>query len=421
MKVVELRIAKRDHRVTRSRSTGEFIFLASSALVLVLFWNTFSDPNAYYFTTFVTAPGAVWILSRDWKPRSAWYSRSLYCVMVTLVLLSYRWVFLPYTPANTIESVSVPLPACGSDLQEITAVYTWVNVSDPRWQDLSDRYHCDTTRYRSALGDNDPFDVLRYSMRSVQMNFPYISRFLIVTERDQYPDWLDRGDASVRVIFHDEYMPEGTYPVFNSHPIEYTLYLLKERGFIDTNCFVYLNDDFLIHKPMRMGEVISREGKIVFNTVSHVDLGIWSFIDLPFGAWDPTKSFIVDPHIPYVINTAAFASFMEHCGAMCDRPMRNKCARSGPFPMAQYQTYLAHSHSYLLEFVPPIFGFTIRFPIGAGDMPAWLNRLLLDIINPPFVYLSSHGGLEEDQDYVNMIMRYFNENFHRVGSWEIND
>lgn len=396
------------------------VFLTIGSLfVASMFWKAFADPLVFYVTAFFTAPGVIWIVSEDWIPSSPLRSRIAICLLAVMSLLSYRWIFQPYSPDDILDTSAVPLPNCGANLKEITAVYTWVNVSDSKWQKLSDKYDCDTTRYKSVLGDNDPFDVLRYSMRSVATNFPYITKFLIVTERDQSPHWLNRSDQSVQVVFHDEYMPEGTYPVFNSHPIEYTLYLLRKRGFVDSNCFLYLNDDFLINKPISMDSIVSKGGKIVFNTVSHVDFGINSFIDVPFGAWDPFKSFIVDPHVPYVINTAAFASFMEHCGFLCEAPMRNKCVRKGPFPMEQYQTFMVRFHPYLLEVVPPIYGFTMRFPIGAGDMPAWMNRLLISILNPPFVYLSSHGGLEDDQGFVDMVRAYFNQNFFNAGSWEL--
>jgi hypothetical protein len=386
----------------------------------IVIYKLFSVPLIFYGTTFLTAPFLVWLLVDEFNPPASLLGRSGLCLSAILGLLIYRWVFSPYTPPVTSLDSMSRLPSCGSNIQSMVAVYTWVNVTDPDWQDLSDQYGCDTNRYRSALGDADPFEVMRYSMRSVRLNFPYISKFLIITERNQVPTWLDETATDVQVVFHDEYMPEGTTPVFNSHPIEYTLYMLRERGFVDSDCFLYLNDDFLIHKPISLSDVMSSDGRIVFNTVSHVDLGVNAFVDVPFGVWDPLKSHIVDPHVPYVIHAPAFSEFMKTCGSACSDPLYDRCHRQGPMPMELYQTYLSQYHAYLLEFVPPAFAFNMRLPIGAGGMPVWLNRLLIALLRPMFVYIDSHGGVEDDPQYVAMILEYFQTNLVEPATWEVN-
>ena len=227
----------------------------------------------------------------------------------------------------------------------------------------------------------------------------------------------------VQVVFHDEFMPQESAPVFNSNPTEYLLYKLKAAGFVKSNCFVYMNDDFVINKPVQLTDLVSVDGKTVFNTVTHVSLPNGGYIDLPFGMWDieepGSRAFVTDPHVPYIVNVAAFEAYMEYCGNACTPFLQSRCKRIGPLPMDSYQQFLAIRHPYLLEFVSPLSAITMRVPLGLPGLSAPINKLLLNVANPKFVFIESHGGVEDDPAFLEFIKIYLTSSFPSKSAWEI--
>ena len=97
-----------------------------------------------------------------------------------------------------------------------------------------------------------------------------------------------------------------------------TLYLMKEKGFVEGDCFLYFNDELLVHKPLKLSDVVSEDGRVDFNTVTHLDLPGGGFIELPFGMWDieisNPRAVITDPHVPYVVHVVAFKAYVDGCG-----------------------------------------------------------------------------------------------------------
>ena len=99
--------------------------------------------------------------------------------------------------------------------------------------------HIDRSRFR-------PFNTLRYAFRSISQNLPFIDRIvLIVSTESQVPEWVNR--ETVRIVSHDEFMPEKHRPTFNSSAIESDMWRingLSER-------FLYGNDDFFALRPLK--------------------------------------------------------------------------------------------------------------------------------------------------------------------------
>lgn len=121
-------------------------------------------------------------------------------------------------------------------------VLPYVDCSDPVWRE----------QYRSTFGTTRmdesrfrSFGTLRYALRSVAVNMPFIDRVvLIVSAESQVPAWINRG--TVRVVLHEEFMPEHHRPTFSSSAIESDMWRivgLSER-------FLYSNDDLFTMQPM---------------------------------------------------------------------------------------------------------------------------------------------------------------------------
>ncbi|KAF0297341.1 Exopolysaccharide phosphotransferase [Amphibalanus amphitrite] len=143
----------------------------------------------------------------------------------------------------------------------IDAVYTWVNYSDPKFQQqLEDTlkqlgrkpWPVSVAPYRFV--DNDE---LRFSLRSLERHAPWVRRVFVVTN-GQVPHWLNLDNPRITVISHEQIFANKSHlPTFSSPAIEANIHHipgLSER-------FLYLNDDFLITQPVWPEDFVSSSGE----------------------------------------------------------------------------------------------------------------------------------------------------------------
>ena len=128
----------------------------------------------------------------------------------------------------------------------IDVVYTWVDGNDPEWARKRSQFTGEPVHSEAnALSRFVNRDELRYSLRSLYANAPWINRVFIVTD-GQHPDWLRAGDG-VEVIDHREIFPDSSVlPVFNSHAIEANIHRIPALS----EHFLYFNDDMFLGRPV---------------------------------------------------------------------------------------------------------------------------------------------------------------------------
>ena len=121
---------------------------------------------------------------------------------------------------------------------EIDVVITYVDPTDPIWQQGFEKTtgikqperHC---RYRS-------FDNLQYIFRGIESFMPWVHRvFLIVQQESQLPVWLNCRHSKLRIIYHNQFVPQELLPTFNTNVIE--LFLHRIKGLSEH--FINFNDD----------------------------------------------------------------------------------------------------------------------------------------------------------------------------------
>ncbi|MFD9567150.1 stealth conserved region 3 domain-containing protein [Streptomyces sp. NPDC059994] len=146
----------------------------------------------------------------------------------------------------------------------IDVVYTWVDDTDPAWQQRRDSVR----RSRDMpTNDADSGDVrfrnrdeLRYSLRSLEMFAPWVRTIYLVTD-DQTPDWLDTEQHGIKVVSHREIFKDQAWlPTFNSHAIESQLYRIEGLA----EHFLYLNDDVFIGRPLNPSSFFLSNGVAKF-------------------------------------------------------------------------------------------------------------------------------------------------------------
>jgi len=157
------------------------------------------------------------------------------------------------------------------DIQDFTepvdAVYTWVDSSDPEWQSAYNRFKDSVPDAGSHPSSRDiarytSRDELKYSLRSIEMNMPWIRNIYLVTA-GQTPRWLDTSKSKIKVIDHTDIFesPEECLPTFNSHAIETQISRISGLS----EHFIYVNDDIFFGRPMSPNVFFTGSGSVKYS------------------------------------------------------------------------------------------------------------------------------------------------------------
>jgi hypothetical protein len=140
--------------------------------------------------------------------------------------------------------------------EDVDAVYTWVDGSDPAFQAA-------VRRYASADPAAPGFDrfrnngELRCSLRSLLRYAPWVRRIHILTN-GQAPRWLDRSHPRIHLVTHAEVFPQPEcLPAFNSNAIEMCLHRIPGLS----RRFLYFNDDVFLGRRTSAGEFFLDDGR----------------------------------------------------------------------------------------------------------------------------------------------------------------
>lgn len=94
------------------------------------------------------------------------------------------------------------------------------------------------------------YGTLKYVLRGIDKFMPEIDNlFLVVSNREQVPDYVDQ--SKVKVVLHNEFMPENLLPNYDSGTIE--MFINKIPGLGEE--FVYFNDDMIPVNPISYDEL----------------------------------------------------------------------------------------------------------------------------------------------------------------------
>jgi hypothetical protein len=156
----------------------------------------------------------------------------------TVLLLDTSW--------PTLAGMFTPHPTdVGFD---IDIVYSWVDGSDPEF-----RARRAGMMAQVVVGEGDDADArirqideLKYALRSVHRNAPWIRRIFIATD-SKVPEWLTDDPKVTIVRAVDHFSDISGLPVFNSHAVECQLQHIDGLS----EHFLYSNDDMFFARPVR--------------------------------------------------------------------------------------------------------------------------------------------------------------------------
>ncbi|WP_431956824.1 stealth family protein [Nocardia lijiangensis] len=131
---------------------------------------------------------------------------------------------------------------------DIDIVFSWVDGTDPEF-----RARRAGLMTQVVVGEGDDADArirqideLKYAMRSVHKNAPWIRRIFVATD-SAVPDWLGQHPKVTVVPAIDHFSDPATLPTFNSHAVECQLQHIEGLS----EHFLYSNDDMFFARPVR--------------------------------------------------------------------------------------------------------------------------------------------------------------------------
>jgi UDP-N-acetylglucosamine-lysosomal-enzyme len=141
-----------------------------------------------------------------------------------------------------------------------------INVTDTTNSNYTSIYN--NTITNSTVDDEDigsanryrDSEELRYSLRSLVKNAPWIRRIYIVTD-NQIPYWLNLDNDRLSVVSHEEiFLNKSHLPVFSSPAIEANIHRIPGLS----KQFIYFNDDVFLGAPVLPSDFVDLKGSQKF-------------------------------------------------------------------------------------------------------------------------------------------------------------
>lgn len=155
---------------------------------------------------------------------------------------------------------------------DIDAVYTWVNHTDPQWQEMhrrasisrvkNKREHAGVDSVARYTSRNEIF----YSIQSLRKYAPWI-RKIYVLSNCQPLDWMQDIPNLVFVKHEDVFPDTRVLPTFNSRAIETVLHKIDGLS----EWFLYCNDDFFLCNDVKPSDFF-QENNGVYYFPTHNDI-----------------------------------------------------------------------------------------------------------------------------------------------------
>lgn len=148
-------------------------------------------------------------------------------------------------------------------MDKIDIVYLWVDGSDKKWLAQKEKWaakingeQITKTRVAAAERFRDNGE-LKYSLRSLAKNVPWINHIYIVTGFNQVPKWLNTRHPKITIVPHESIFPHDALPTFNSTAIDMCLPNIPGLS----EHFLLLNDDMFFNKSLAPSFFFDRRGR----------------------------------------------------------------------------------------------------------------------------------------------------------------
>ena len=173
----------------------------------------------------------------------------------------------------------------------VDIIVTYLNERDEKWQKDFKYWKDKEIKEGKAKEDNRQafgeertreWDTFKYWFRGIEKNCPWINKvFLIVQNKNHVPEWINKDNPKLRIVYHDEYIPKELLPTFNAMTIGVYIPNIKDLG----DNYILSDDDYYFLNPIPADRFF-RYGRPVVNNNT-----------LPFKLYKPDSSDSVFYHI----------------------------------------------------------------------------------------------------------------------------
>ena len=151
----------------------------------------------------------------------------------------------------------------------IDIVYLWVDSRDKKFNSEKNKYLKESGRDVNKYVDDVKDQIfrdneeLKYSLRSVEQNAPWVNHIYIVTAFGQVPTWLDVTNPKITIIPQESILPSDAGPIFNSCAIEASLANIPNLS----EHFLLANDDMFFNRPVKPDYFFDKNGRAKFRCI----------------------------------------------------------------------------------------------------------------------------------------------------------
>lgn len=139
----------------------------------------------------------------------------------------------------------------------VDIVVTYLNERDEKWQEDFNYWKDKELKEgkqqltnRQAFGEERTreWDTFKYWFRGIEANCPWVNKvFLVVQNENHIPDWLDTTHPKLRIVFHDEYIPNDILPTFNAMTIGIYIENIPDLS----EHYIMCDDDWYFLNPIK--------------------------------------------------------------------------------------------------------------------------------------------------------------------------
>lgn len=129
----------------------------------------------------------------------------------------------------------------------IDIVLPWVDEKDPIWEAERKEWaaKCGRDEFETSNVRFECWDNLHLWFRAIEECMPWIHKIFLISY-GHIPAFLNVNHPKVRIVRHDEYIPDEYRPTFNSNTIEMNLHRLPDLS----ENFIIFNDDLFPLQPI---------------------------------------------------------------------------------------------------------------------------------------------------------------------------
>ena len=149
-------------------------------------------------------------------------------------------------------------------VEKIDFVVTWVDGSDPLWQEKKSKYDGSVNTSKKSMNSVKAYrewGTFKYWFRGVEKFAPWVNKVYLVTDQ-QKPSWLDIDSDKLVLVDHTEIIRNDYLPVFSANPIESNIHRIPGLS----EHFVFFNDDVYLTAPVEPTDFFSEGGLPKYNT-----------------------------------------------------------------------------------------------------------------------------------------------------------